>query len=97
MREYETVTEEHTSTHCVRVLCDLCGIAGRDGGWDCGNYEFDKTELQVKVSAKKGKCYPDDYYGKKFVVDLCPDCFRSKLLPWLRSQGAEIKEQEFGR
>lgn len=96
MREYETVTKEHTSTHCVKVLCDLCGKEGRHGRWDCGNYEFDETELEVTVMSKKGKSYPEDYYGKKFVVDMCPECFREKLVPWLRSQGATIEEQEFG-
>lgn len=96
MREYETITEEHTSTHCSKVICDLCGKEGRDGGWDCGDYQFDETTLQVKVLAKKGHAYPEDYYGHKLVVDLCPECFRSELVPWLNSKGADIKEQEFG-
>lgn len=28
-------------------------------------------------------------------VDICPDCFKNKLVPWLISQGAKIKQEDW--
>jgi hypothetical protein len=96
---YETVTETKPYTYqkLVSRTCDLCGRPAKtDGKWgDGGTYAVDETEVEVTVRQKDGANFPSDGSGTKVVVDLCPDCFKSRLVPWLRSQGAKIEAEEW--
>ena len=94
MREYETVTEEVTRTRCKKMTCDLCGIEGVRAYWESGYYETNDTKVEVTVHAKKGMSYPDgDSWGHEYLVDICPKCFREKLVPWLNSQVQALKKR----
>ena len=45
-------------------------------------------------------CMRRGLYSKRLVtkddieIDLCPDCFEFKLVPWLESQGVEIRRNK---
>lgn len=82
-------------TLCVRRKCDLCGLEAKSSGWDCGNYEIDETQVSVTVKDRKGENYPECGMGTEYNIDLCPKCFRDRLIPWLQSQGAEIEPVEW--
>ncbi len=84
-------------TYLVEKRCDLCGMPGKnDHDWsDSSDYTVDETQVEVTVRQKEGCSYPEGGSGTKYVVDMCPKCFKEKLIPWLRSQGAEIKETEW--
>jgi len=69
-----------------RVTCDLCG-----SDIVSGNYDAD----EVVVAHKTGNNYPESGSGKETSVDLCGKCFQGKLVPWLRSQGAEPRSVEW--
>jgi hypothetical protein len=70
----------------VERRCDLCGRAGNPwGGWNTSTYDVAKTDVGMEM----GTSYPDDYHTTETVFDICPDCFTTKLIPWLKSQGAE--------
>ena len=100
MKVYEThtVTKEEKRLLCRK--CDLCGYESKhnrypemwDGTEDNNTRE---TEIIVQIRMKEGDTYPEGSWGTDFEVDLCPRCFRDKLIPWLRSQGARVEEKEY--
>jgi ribosomal protein S27E len=84
MKHSKTVeVPARTETVTASVTCDLCGkVISRQRG----NAEI------VEIRHRTGSSYPEGGSGVDFEVDMCPDCFDSKLVPWLQSQGAEIRE-----
>ncbi len=65
----------------VRTTCDLC-----KKDTDPGNYEID----EVQVSRRHGSYYPDGGgAGDQVEVDICGECFLSRLIPWLESLGVK--------
>lgn len=63
-----------------KVTCDLCG--------DVIDVKLPKVD-EVVVRHRVGKYYPPGGCGEETSVDMCCKCFEEKLVPWLRSQGAE--------
>ncbi len=98
MRQYEAVTETRTVTNqkLVKKTCDLCGKEARaEDDWDsASSFDYDETTVEVKVVRKKGERYPSGGSETEYAVDLCPDCFAKKLIPWLESQGAAVHETD---
>jgi hypothetical protein len=92
MKIYESyVVPEYKSTILDETICDLCGARAKNGEWDDGLYSL----LDIEVSYTEGSQYPEGGYGTKYEVDICPECFKKKLIPWLENQGAEIHEEEW--
>lgn len=71
----------------VKTTCDLCGK-------DTRNYEEYAFE-EVKVSCRTGRRYPDCGWGTDLEADMCADCFKDKLVPWLKEQGAAVREEKW--
>ena len=85
MRHTKTVTEMQTRIVADGITCDICG---RDSpcidGWEEEPYE----KLDTEVSFRKGDCFPDDgFTGDTYSIDVCPECFVDKLIPWVESFG----------
>ncbi len=59
--------------------CDICGFESKGYSWYAGVYEVDETEIKVTVRQKE------------YTIDICPKCFKQKLVPWMQSQGANIE------
>ncbi|MEN6620099.1 MAG: hypothetical protein ABFD50_00910 [Smithella sp.] len=96
MKQFKTIViPEHTSEKLVTRTCDLCGLESKSSDWDAGVYEVEETEVKLSVRQKNGKSYPDGGWGTQYEIDLCPVCFTSKLVPWLKSQGADIEPQKW--
>jgi hypothetical protein len=96
MKHYKKVTTTSTFTELVQRTCDLCGLAGKNAGWEVGTkYDIGETVITVTVLQKEGFTCPDGGSGKKYDVDICPVCFKMKLVPWLISQGAKIKQEDW--
>jgi hypothetical protein len=68
------------------VTCDICGAKI----WEPG-YEVNEVEVRHKTGAN----YPEGGSGEETSVDICGECFDKKLLPWLRSQGAEPRTEDW--
>lgn len=79
----------------VKTTCDLCGAEAPNGIWPTPPWHTDETEIMVKVKRREGEVYPEFGCGTEINVDLCPRCFVEKLVPWLRSEGVQIEEQEW--
>lgn len=98
MKIYETRTPEPKPYRAlVKRTCDLCRKESRGGEteWDCATYEINETEITIKIAQKDGASYPEGGSGTKYDIDICPDCFNNKLIPWLISQGANIKQEDW--
>lgn len=79
-----------------KVLCDVCGCdVNRD--WNGrSSYEFDDVEVEITVKRREGESYPEGAWGTEVVIDICPDCFVKKLVPWVESHGhAKIETTEW--
>lgn len=89
MRVFEKRVERVERDNLYRVSCDLCGKAAPSLGtvypWEEGR--FDVTDTVVQVRLKSGKQYPEGGSGPLWAVDVCPECFQEKLLPWAASFG----------
>ena len=96
MRKFETYTETAEGTRLVETACDLCGAIAKRGNWESSFYEVAEVEVEITVRQKDGSAYPEGGSGTEIVVDICPICFKEKLVPFLRSQGAKIEERGWG-
>jgi hypothetical protein len=68
------------------TTCDLCGAVIKPG---YGNAE------EVEVKHRTGSSYTEGGSGVDVRVDMCGTCFDTKLVPWLRTQGADPKPEEW--
>ena len=95
MREYKE--EQKTVTRLVSTKCDLCGAVANDGYWESSDHEVDETDIKVTVRQCEGTSRPEFGSVTEYNVDMCPKCFKDKLIPWLESQGctAETREWEW--
>jgi hypothetical protein len=78
----------------VERTCDLCHKKARDpqsGEWGTSSYDVE----DVTVEYRTGSSYPEGGGGTEYSIDMCPDCFENRLIPWLESQGAIVTEQEW--
>lgn len=73
------------------IECEICKARTADEeNWGGKNFGVD----EVTITLEKGKRYPEGGSITTTIIDLCPDCFRTKLLPWLQSQGGQSRERE---
>ncbi len=87
MKEYETVTV--TEKSLKNLKCDLCGkLSFKSDNWSDDAY----YSQEVTIESDSRSTYPEDNEGHKQSIDLCPDCFEDRLIPWLKSQNCNIPE-----
>jgi hypothetical protein len=88
MKHYEkTIIPQQVKEVLASTTCDLC--KEKIETKECWAIQ------DVEIQCRTGMSYPEGGFGECTEVDLCPDCFNSKLLPWLRSQGAEPHQREW--
>lgn len=92
MKKYETVSRTSSIEVLKEIMCDFCGLSSKDE-WKEDRYD----DIDIDVSMKKGECFPEASFGEIISFDICPDCFKDKLIPWAKTQGAEptIKEYDY--
>ena len=96
MKTYKTeIIPQHTERVLNKRTCDICGRKAETYDWGAAMYEVKETVVCVEVRQRQGVSYPEGGSGTEIEVDLCPTCFKEKLVPWLRSQGATIEEKEW--
>ena len=95
MRKVEKRTSVKEYEHLVSRTCDLCGAEAAGEGWDSTKWNVNETEVEIEVRSKRGTEYPEGGCGTKIVIDICPKCFMGKLIPWVNSQGANVKSVEW--
>lgn len=94
MKKFQEKEETVKKKVLVELTCDLCGkITGNNKGfnhslfneWDNEIYGVNRTE----ISWERGEQYPEGGSTKTTLFDICPDCFKNKLIPWFENQGAK--------
>ena len=76
-----------TRTIVDKITCDLCSNeVGK-----VGHYKMYETEIRYK----EGTQYPETAWGTETTVDICDKCFVGVLIPWLKSQGAVPRVEEW--
>ena len=96
MRKYITKPKTIEQRQVLdEISCDLCGKTGKDEAWESSVWEVAESEIEIEVRYKYGSSYPEGGSGKKYNVDICPDCFKTKLIPWLESQGCKAKFEDW--
>jgi len=93
MKKYETRPQTGVTTYLAETTCDLCGAVATRGNWKSSSWEVNEVEVEVTVRQKDGSSYPEGGWGTELNVDICPDCFKDVLIPFLRSKGAMIEEK----
>lgn len=78
----------------VKITCDLCGAETKNSNWGTSFNEINNVEISVTINQQEGAAYPEGVFGTEFNVDLCPTCFKTTLIPFLREKGAKIEERE---
>ena len=75
------------------TVCDICGRKTGRNGWTKDHYDVAETRVESQV----GVSYPEDSWGEIWEIDVCPECFRDKLIPWVESFGhAKIESRSWG-
>ena len=77
------------------IQCDICNRKADKCDWSTGVYDIDETEFKILISQKEGVSFPEGGGGTEYEVDICPNCFKEKLIPWLDSQGCTAKRKEW--
>lgn len=95
-REYKTTKRTIEDERLIKTTCDICGAIAKYGEWSSSVWEVNETEIKITIHKKDGEAYPEFGDGCETTIDICPECFKNKLIPWLQSQGADIEEKEWG-
>ena len=85
----ETVVPQRVEKRLTHTTCDMCD-ADVDECVDNFIYGVDEVTIERSVGSR----YPEGTNLEEYKVDLCGKCFAEKLVPWLRSQGAEVRKRD---
>lgn len=93
MRTIVQGVASHPYERILTITCDMCHVTVTGDTWAPDTF----TIAETKVSYKHGTTAPywdgGGEYTKLF-IDICPSCFVSRLLPWLKTQGVSPHTEE---
>jgi len=93
MRKFKEIT---TTVETIEFIqCDICGKKADRHDWSTGSYTVNETEFKILIRQRDGENYPEGGWGTEYEADICPNCFKEKLIPWLNSQGCTAKRKEW--
>ena len=82
--------------YIAEVLCDICGAKNPRQRWDLTDWGDDCYDLdEVEIRCRTGSSYPDGGFGEETFFDICPKCFKEKVLPALKALGASPQNREW--
>lgn len=90
MNIYKTIEvpakEATTKKVFYMTVCDICKSEAKERGYDVG---------EASIQMREGESLPDCGHGTEINIDLCMECFREKMIPFLESEGVVINETEW--
>jgi hypothetical protein len=89
----EEVVSEYTRKVEDKIICELCGAEGQSD-WGQGAFDILDTTVHMVVKGEEGSSYPEGGWKTEYWLDICPDCFKEKLVPWFEEQGGRVREKE---
>lgn len=80
----ERIIPAQTVTDLEAIKCDICGKV-------TDKLTSNSSEIkEVTIQLQTGHHFHDGgSSGQNISIDLCPECFKDKLIPWVQSQGGE--------
>ena len=91
-------TREYTKV--IELTCEICGAIAPDPNEDdlgkaWGKEEFDTAS--AKVQMKEGMSFPEGGSYVKTSYDVCPECFKKHIMPFIESLGgtATVTEHDW--
>lgn len=72
------------------VKCELCENTCTNDNWSPLQYEVTEPEVSLRI----GKHYPEGGHAITTILDICPDCFQKKLIPWFQSLGGQVRQRD---
>ena len=98
----KTHTERHEKiVYITEIICDICGRKGitkysaypsTENAWYVKGEAF--REHFTNIAMEDRTSYPDGGYATMIHFDVCPKCFKEKLIPWFESQGISYTESD---
>ncbi len=88
MRKTETTEQTRKVTTCVQFSCDICDKdADRPEreSWEQRGYDVVRTTVAIE----EGTAFPEGRNVERQSFDICPECFKNTLIPFLESLGAK--------
>ena len=92
MKVYKKIEYQSSYNRLEKIVCDVCK-AETTKEWK----QRDTNEFKIEVSMREGTIYQmvdgydrDEGEGTQINIDLCPNCFKFKLIPWIQSQGGNV-------
>ena len=95
MRKYIKYQKVVKKQRLEKMICDLCSKESIGAGWKNSIWSINETEIEITVRQTEGTNYPEGGFGTEYIIDLCPECFKNRLVPWLKSEGAKVEEKEW--
>ena len=93
MRKYKKVKVEYEREEIISKVCDLCGKEFKV--WDSDSWSDTAGVIsETHLSIKEGSDFRCEGYYTLITIDICPDCFKTKLIPWLVEEGVKIQRTE---
>lgn len=100
MKQQTTKEITRKESYYTRVVCDLCnkeaecpdGSSFEESDWSERHNPYQVATTSVVMH--EGSRYPEGANIEITTVDICTNCFETKLLPWLRGQGVEAQIRE---
>lgn len=89
--EKRTQTETIERVVVISLTCDICGQEYEDQEKSGNDFKSIGEFHSTKVLMSNGEQLDWNGGGWDDTIefDICPDCFRSKLVPWFESQHAK--------
>jgi RNA polymerase subunit RPABC4/transcription elongation factor Spt4 len=86
MKTIKTVAIPTPATRTIveSITCDLCGDT-TTSEWRKNSFDAVDTTIHMR----EGTQYPECGSFKDTEIDICPKCFKEKLIPWVESHGGE--------
>ena len=82
-------------TEVTEIFCDICGEKGHKEIFDSVGWKDDPERLESAVYVNEGTCYHDAAWGTVTYFDICPNCFKSVLIPLLKTKGIDPQTREY--
>lgn len=87
MKHYKSVNVPAKTERVLDITtCDFCHTAIKEEPYEVA---------EVTLKCRTGEVFPGAGWGKEESVDICPDCYRNQLLPWLASKGVSPSVEDW--
>lgn len=91
---YSEVERHYIDRIVDKTRCDICKKEYNGSLWEREDFSASDTEVTLTI----GNNYPEAGFGEFISFDICPDCFKNKLIPLLKKEfDAEPYNKEWER